>query len=74
MMLGLNEITSGDATDSFSEYDSDRNYEFRRSYYDQWGLEYDPQEMRQMLRYLESFPCTRSRRAGEARRVVAGTR
>jgi penicillin V acylase-like amidase (Ntn superfamily) len=69
MMLGINEVESGDVTGSFSEYDPERNREFREAYYDQWDLAYNPGETAQLLQYLESFPCTQARRAG-GRRVV----
>jgi choloylglycine hydrolase len=67
MMLGINEVESGDVTEAFSEYDSGRNRAFREAYYDQWNLTYDPEGMSQLLRHLESFPCTQSRRIGVRR-------
>ena len=69
MMLGINEMISGDVSESFSEYDSVRNREFREAYYDQWNLTYDPAEMGQLLQHLETFPCTQERRGG-VRRVA----
>ena len=68
MMLGINEVTAGDVGDAFTEYDSDRNLAFKRAYYDQWGLAWDPDTERRLLEHLESFPCSQSRMSG-ARRV-----
>ena len=71
MMLGINEVVSGDATRAFWEYDPERNLEFREAYYERWGIDYDPAQTRELMEYVESFPCVRMRRAGE-RKVVAG--
>jgi len=72
VMLGINEVESGDVTESFSEYDSERNREFREAYHEQWNLAYDPVGMNQLLEHMESFPCTRTRRTGMRRAVPAG--
>jgi len=67
MMLGINEVESGNVTEAFSEYDSERNRDFREAYYDQWGLVWNPAVENQLLQHVESFPCTRVRRAGGRR-------
>lgn len=67
MMLGINELESGDVTEAFTAYDSERNRKFRESYYDAWNLAYDPAEMGRLLQHLESFPCAPSRRLGTRR-------
>jgi choloylglycine hydrolase len=72
MMLGINQVESGDVTEAFAEYDSDRNREFRESYYDAWNLAYDAVEMGRLLRHLESFPCAQSRRSGRRRIAPVG--
>jgi len=69
MMLGIDEVTSGDATAAFSEYDSDRNREFREAFYEHWDIEYDPAWMQQLLEEVESFPYVKTRRAGTRRQA-----
>jgi len=73
MMLGINDVESGNVTEAFTEYDSERNREFRQAYYEQWDLVWNPAAESQLLRHIESFPCTGFRRAG-TRRVSAPVR
>jgi penicillin V acylase-like amidase (Ntn superfamily) len=69
MMLGINEVPSGDVTGAFTDYDSDRNLEFREAYYRWWRIPFDHQDMLRLSEYLESFPCRHNRRP-EGRRVM----
>lgn len=73
MMLGIDDVASGNATGGFTEYDSERNREFRRAYYEQWDLGWDTVAENQLLRHVESFPCTQSWRVG-GRRVLPSIR
>jgi choloylglycine hydrolase len=67
MMLGINEVESGNVSNAFTVYDSERNREFREAYYIQWDLAWDPVGEGQLLQHLESFPCTGARRTGVRR-------
>jgi penicillin V acylase-like amidase (Ntn superfamily) len=62
MMLDINENLSGDVSDAFAPYDSNRTREFREAYYRRRATPYDPQEMQQLLDYVDSYPCIQTRR------------
>ena len=69
MMLDINENLSGDVSDAFSEFDSDRNREFMEAYLQRWVIPYDPEALGLLLRDFEGFPCIRTRRVPSRRAI-----
>jgi penicillin V acylase-like amidase (Ntn superfamily) len=72
MMLDINEQLSGDISDAFAPYDSDRNREFREAYYTRWAIAYDPGWMQQQLDFIDAYPCIQTRRLPGRRAIPNG--
>ena len=72
MMLDINEDLSGNISDAFTPYDSDRNREFMEAYYQRWAIPYNPDEMQRLLQYIEGYPCVQTRRSPRRRAIPNG--
>jgi len=72
MMLDINEQLSGDISDAFTPYDSDRNRIFMEAYYQRWAIPYEPQGLRWVQQHFDSYPCIQTRRSPGRRAIPNG--
>ena len=62
MMLDIDADLSGDVTDDFTGFDSQRNRKLMEDLYDRYNISYDPSSVSWVLNHVESYQCIQTRR------------